>query len=73
MSTFFLNFVWKIYLKVLAISNLNKYLFKKNLYDFSVVYEIIVKSDVLNIHQYLMVKNNIKYCLALLRKRFLHY
>ena len=73
MSTFFLNFVWKIYLKVLAISNLNKYLLKKNLYDFSVVYEIIVKSDVLNIHKYLMVKNNTKYCLDLLRKCFLHY
>ena len=73
MSTFFLNFVWKIYLKVLAIPNLNKYLFKKNLYGFSVVYKIIVKSDVLNIHKYLMVKNNIKYCLDLLRKRFLHY
>ena len=61
MSTFFLNFVRKIHLKVLEISNFKKHLFKKKLYDFSVDYEIIVKSDVLNIHKYLMVKINIKH------------
>ena len=34
------------------------------LYDFSVDHSSIRKEDILNIHQYLMVKNNIKYSLA---------
>ena len=33
---------------------------KRNVYDFSVDYNAIDKSDILNIHNYLMVKNNIK-------------
>ena len=32
----------------------------KNVYDFSVDYNSIDKSDILNIHKYLMTKNNIK-------------
>ena len=31
-----------------------------NVYNFSVDYDAIDKSDILNIHKYLMVKNNIK-------------
>ena len=31
-----------------------------NVYDFSVDYSSINKSDILNIHKYLMTKNNIK-------------
>ena len=31
-----------------------------NVYDFSIDYNSIDKSDILNIHQYLMSKNNIK-------------
>ena len=34
--------------------------FKWNVYDFSVDYGTIDKSNILNIHKYLMVKNNIK-------------
>ena len=33
---------------------------KGNVYDFSVDYDSIDKSDILNIHKYLMTKNNIK-------------
>ena len=33
---------------------------KGNVYDFSVDYNSIDKSDILNIHKYSMVKNNIK-------------
>ena len=33
---------------------------KGNMYDFSVDYNVIDKSDILNIHKYLMAKNNIK-------------
>ena len=33
---------------------------KENMYDFSVYYNAIDKSDILNIHKYLMVKINIK-------------
>ena len=32
----------------------------ENVYDFSVGYNSIDKSDILNIHKYLMAKNNIK-------------
>ena len=35
-----------------------------NLHDFKVDYNSIDKSDILNIHKYLMTKNNIKSCLA---------
>ena len=31
-----------------------------NVYDFPVDYDSIVKSDILNFHEYLMIKNNIK-------------
>ena len=31
-----------------------------NVYDFSVGHRLIKKEDILNIHQYLMIKNNIK-------------
>ena len=33
---------------------------KGNAYDFSVDYNVIAKSYILNIHKYVMVKNNIK-------------
>ena len=33
---------------------------KGNMYDFSVDYDAIDKSNILNIHKYLMVKNNRK-------------
>ena len=33
---------------------------KGNVFNFSVDYNAIDKSDILNIHKYLMVKNNIK-------------
>ena len=33
---------------------------KGNVYDFSVSYNSIDKSDILNIHKYLVTKNNIK-------------
>ena len=37
-----------------------------NVYDVSVDYNSIDKSDTLNIHKYFMTKNNIKYCFACL-------
>ena len=44
-----------------------------NVYGFSVSYNAIVKSDILNIHKYLMVKNNMKQCSDLLSKCLLDY
>ena len=44
-----------------------------NVYDFSVDYNFIDKSDILNIRKYLMVRNDIKQCLTLLSKFFLFY
>ena len=43
----------------LVLQSLEKISFKGNAYDFSVDYNSIDKSDILNIHKYLMVKNNI--------------
>ena len=40
---------------------------------FSVDYNSIDKSDILNIHKYLMTKDNIKQCSALLNKCLLYY
>ena len=36
-------------------------------YDFSVTHSLIKKEDILNIHQYLMLKTNIKCCLWFLK------
>ena len=38
---------------------------KGNIYDFSVDYDAIEKSHILNIHKYLMFTNNLKYCSGL--------
>ena len=46
---------------------------KRYLYDFSVDYYAIDKSDILRIVNYLMVKNNIKQCSGLLNKCLLCY
>ena len=56
MSTFQINFVWESYLiNVEAEVSL-----EGNVYHFSVDNDAIRKSDILNIHKYLMVKNDIK-------------
>ena len=39
-------------------------------YDFSVDYDAIPVDDILDIHKYLMEKNNIKWCLDLLKNTF---
>ena len=44
-----------------------------NLFDFSVDYNSIDKSDILNIHKYLMIYNNIKLCSVLSNKCLLYY
>ena len=43
----------KLVIKIIEIS------FKGNVYDFSVDYDSIDKSDILNNHKYLMIKNTI--------------
>ena len=53
MLTFQLNFVLEAYLMSLTM------LIKANVYTFSVDYSAIDKSNILNIHKYLMIKNNI--------------
>ena len=54
-----MSFVQETYLINLTVETENVSL-RKNLYDFSVDYNAIDKSDILNIHWYLMFKNNIK-------------
>ena len=46
---------------------------KENFHNFSVDYDAINKSDILIIHKYLMVKNNIKQCWSLIKKCLLDY
>ena len=47
--------------------------FKVNVCDFSVDYSDIDKSDILIIHMYLKVKNNIKQCSGLFKTSLLRY
>ena len=47
--------------------------FKENVYNFSVDYKAIDKSDIIYIHRYLITKNCIQKCLGLLNKRLLYY
>ena len=42
-------------------------------YDFSVDFTLIWKEYVLNIHDYLMIKNNTRQCLVLLSKCLFFY
>ena len=44
-----------------------------NVYDFSVDFNSINKSEILNLHRYLMTKNNIKQCSVLLKKCLMYY
>ena len=53
MLTFQQNFVLNVFLMEMCVIN-------GNVCDFSVDYNFIDKSDILNIHKYLMTKNNIK-------------
>ena len=53
-------------MKTLTLMDLEKYHLKKIVYDFSVEYSAIDKTEILNIHKNLTVENNIKYCLDLL-------
>ena len=61
MLTFQLNFVSEVYLMDLVLLSLEKYFYlNESVYDFSVDYNSIDKSDILTIYKYLMIKNNIK-------------
>ena len=61
MLTFQLNFVSGVYLynEFSAIKSREVFL-NENVYNFSVDCKSVDKSDILNIHKYLMAKNNIK-------------
>ena len=45
----------------------------RNVYEFSLDFNYINISGILNIQKYLMTKNKIKQCSSLLKKRFLYY
>ena len=52
-----------------SVDNMKRTGFAGYVYDFSVSYDAIAVDDILDIHSYLMKKNNIK-CLDLLKKYF---
>ena len=60
MLTFQLNFVLEVFLMDLVLLSLEKYLWMEMFMKFSVDYNSVDTSDILNIHKYLMTKNNIK-------------
>ena len=73
MLTFQLHFALEAYLIDISRAGKSREVsLNENVYNFSVDYNSIDKSDILNIQKYLMVKNNIK-CLTLLGKCSLHY
>ena len=56
---FHLNFVLEAYLIKFDYVDSEEVSFKGHVCDFSVDYDAIDKSNILNIHKYLMIKNNI--------------
>ena len=68
MLTFHLNFVQETYLHDYPDSE--EVSLKGNVYNFSVDYDAINKSDVLNIHKYLMTKN-IKQVFIIIKQVFI--
>ena len=59
MSIFQLNFVYEAYLKNYT-GKYREVSFEEDVYGFRVNYNSFDKSEILNIHKYLMAKNNIK-------------
>ena len=59
--------------KDFSADNIKKIGLDRYVYDFSVDYDSIDVNDILNIHKYLLVKNNIKWCSGLLNKYLVHY
>ena len=57
LSTFQISFVLEAYLITVKAEEVS---LKGNVYDFSLDYDAIDKSDILNTHKFLMVKINIK-------------
>ena len=60
MPTFQINFVQKAYLIKFDYVEAEEVSLKGNVYNFSVNYDDIDKSEILNFHKYLMFKNNVK-------------
>ena len=58
MLTFHLDFVLEAYLMNLSV-NWEEVSFRGNVYDFSVDYGAVDKSNIFSIHKYLMIKNSI--------------
>lgn len=56
---FFPNFVKEAYLQIFGKNESKEASFKENVHVFSVDYAAIYKSDILDIHSYLIIKNNI--------------
>ena len=82
MLTFQLNFISEAYLIDFCFGSISnrfsatetrEIILNENVYDFSVDYNSLDNSEILSVHEYLMIKNNIKQCSALLKKCFLYY
>ena len=73
MLTFQLDFCLKSIPDGFSASEFREVSISGNAYDFSINFNSIDKSDILNIHKYLMSKNNTKKGSALLNKCLLYY
>ena len=59
--------------KDFTVNNIKKTGLNGYVYEFSVDYNIIDTSNIIDIYKYLMKKDGIKYCLELLKKCLLYY
>ena len=59
-----MSYFSEVYQKFLQKMNKGNFL-NGTVYNISVDHSLIRKEDILNIHEFLMVKNNIKWCLGL--------
>ena len=59
--------------KALSVDNMKKTALNIDVYHFSVDYNIINTSNIIDIHKYLMKKHDTKKCLELLKKCLLYY
>ena len=73
MLTLQLNFCLRSISNGLSATESRKVSLYENLFDFSVDYNSLDKSVILNIRKYLMTKNNKKQCSGLLNKCLLYY
>ena len=63
-----ISIAFRQYFKMFNLDNMKETRLNRYVYDFSVNYSTVDVSDIMDIYQYLMKKNNVKQCSNLLNK-----